>query len=76
MTNTVKLQGIYGQQAAKPVKDLKPGDIIRWNFGYTSLVIDLVPSKTGKTITAVLKESECGNIVNRKMGANRLVAIG
>lgn len=76
ITKTLKLQGIYGQQPAKPVKDLKPGDVICWNYGYTSVVLDLLPSKTGKTITAMLRESESGNIVSRKMGAERLVAIG
>ena len=34
MTNTVKLQGISGQQKGTKTKDLKIGDIIIWNFGY------------------------------------------
>lgn len=72
---TVKLQGIYGEQPAKAVKDLRPGDVIRWNFGYTSTVVDLIPSKTGKTITAMLRSTESGNVLPRKMGADRLVAI-
>lgn len=76
MGRTIKLQGVYGEQSAKPVKDLKPGDVIRWNFGYTSTVIELIPSKTGKTITAMLQSDESGNILPRKMGADRLVAIG
>ena len=70
----VQLQSI-GKVPGKPVKDLQRGDVIMWNFGYTSTVLDLIPSKTGKTIVAVLKESASGNIVNRKMGADRLVAI-
>lgn len=76
MERTIQLQGVYGQKAAKPVKDLKPGDVITWNYGYTSTVIDLIPSKTGKTITAILQSGESGNILPRKMGAERLVAIG
>ena len=28
---TIKLQGIYNQQAAKAVKELKTGDVIVWN---------------------------------------------
>ena len=47
---TVKLQGIYNKQEAKAVKELKTGDVIMWNYGYTSTVVDLIPSKTGKTI--------------------------
>ena len=31
------------------------GDVIVWNYGYTSTVVDLIPSKTGKTITCMLK---------------------
>jgi hypothetical protein len=74
MANTVKLQGIYGAQPAKAVKDLRIGDVIVWNFGYKSTVTDLIPSKSGKTITAVLL-SESGKETPRKMGANRLVAV-
>lgn len=73
--NTVKLQGIYGQQPGTPVKNLKIGDILIWNFGYKSEVIELIPSKTGKTITAMLKSFESGEISPRKMGAQRLVVV-
>ena len=68
---TIKLQGIYNQQAAKAVKELKTGDVIVWNYGYTSTVVDLIPSKTGK----MLKSNQDGVIRERKMGAERLVAI-
>ena len=72
---TVKLQGIHGQQKAKAVKELKVGDVIMWNFGYTSTVVELIPSKTGKTITCILKSNQDGIVRDRKMGAERLVAI-
>ena len=72
---TIKLQGICNQQAAKAVKELKTGDVIVWNYGYTSTVADLIPSKTGKTITCMLKSNQDGVIRERKMGAERLVAI-
>lgn len=75
MANTVKLQGIYGQQKGTAVKDLKVGDVIVWNFGYKSQVMALIPSKTGKTITAMLKSLASGDINPRKMGAERLVVI-
>lgn len=71
---TIKLQGIYGEQPAKRVKDLHIGDIIKWNFGYTSTVVELIPSKTGKMILCKLLEN--GTIYERRMGAERLVAIG
>lgn len=72
---TVKLQGIHGQQKAKAVKELKVGDVIMWNFCYTSTVVELIPSKTGKTITCMLKSNQDGIVRDRKMGAERLVAI-
>ena len=75
MANTVKLQGIHVEQKGTQTKDLKIGDIIIWNFGYKSEVVEITPSKTGKTITFMLKSLESGNINTRKMGANRLVVI-
>lgn len=71
---TIKLQGIHGEQPAKHVKDLCIGDIIKWNFGYTSTVVELVPSKTGKMILCKLLAN--GIIYDRRLGADRLVAIG
>lgn len=79
MANTVKLQGIYGAHngahKGTPTKDLKVGDVIVWNYGYKSEVVEITPSKTGKTITFMLKSLESGNINPRKMGADRLVVI-
>lgn len=75
MANTVKLQGINGQQKGTKTKDLKIGDVIVWNFGYKSEVVEITPSKTGKTITFMLKSFESGNVSARKMGAERLVVV-
>ena len=75
MTNTVKLQGIHGAQKGTQAKNLKVGDVIVWNYGYKSEVVEIIPSKTGKTITFMLKSFESGNISPRKMGADRLVVI-
>lgn len=73
MANTIKLQGISGQQKGTATKDLKIGDVIIWNYGYKSEVMEIIPSKTGKTITFMLRSFESGNINARKMGADRLV---
>ena len=75
MGNTIKLQGIYGTKEGTPTKNLKVGDIIVWNYGYKSEVIEIIPSKTGKTITFMLKSFESGNISTRKMGSDRLVVV-
>lgn len=70
----MKLQGIYGEVKSKAVKDLKIGDVITWNYGYKSEVIDLIPSKTGKTVKVMLKSLQDGIIRERKMNATRQVA--
>ena len=75
MSNTIKLQGICGTKEGTPTKNLKVGDIIVWNYGYKSEVIEITPSKTGKTITFMLKSFESGNISPRKMGSDRLVVV-
>ena len=74
-TNTVKLQGIHGEKQGTPTKDLKVGDVIVWNYGYKSEVVEIIPSKTGKTITFMLKSLESGKISPRKMGPDRLVVV-
>ena len=75
MTDTIKLQGISGQKKGTPTKDLKVGDVIIWNFGMKSEVVDIIPSKTGKTITFMLKSFSDSVVRSRKMGANRLVVV-
>lgn len=71
--NTIKLHGIYGEKQGIPTKDLQIGDIIMWNWGYKSEVVEILPSKTGKTITFMLKSLQDGNIRPRRMSADRLV---
>lgn len=75
MTNTVKLQGIYGEKQGTPTKNLKIGNIIIWNYGYKSKVVEIIPSKTGKTMTVMLESSTDGQIRPRKLGANRLLVV-
>ena len=75
MTNTVKLQGIYGEKQGTQTKDLKVGDVIIWNFGYKSEIVEIIPSKTRKTFTIMLRSFEDGKIRPRKMGADRLVVV-
>lgn len=71
----MKLQGVYGEQKTKKVMDLAAGDVIRWNYDYRSELLDLIPSKTGKTFTLVLRSMQDGATRERKMAATRLVAI-
>lgn len=69
----IKLQGIYRMQEAKEVKDLKIGDIITWNYGYQSKVVNMTLSKTGKTITLSLESLDDNIVRTRKMKATTLV---
>lgn len=73
--NKVQLQGI-GKREAKPVGELKIGDVIMWNFGATSTVVELIPTKSGKSIKCMLKSNQDGIIRDRMMRVDRLVAIG
>ena len=70
------LQGV-GLVPAKAVKELDVygGDIIMWNYGYKSLVLRLIPSKTGKTFSATLQSLDTGKVSIRKLSADRLVAV-
>ena len=70
----VHLQGV-GDKLAKKVCELKIGDVIMWNWGYTSTVVDLIPNKSGKSIKCVLKSSHDGIIRDRLMRSETLVAI-
>jgi len=72
---TVKLQGVSGWIKAKPAGELKPGDVIMWNYGYTETVLAVTPSKTGKTVSVDIICDGSGYRSTRKFGAARLVAV-
>jgi len=67
-----RLQGV-GLHPAIPAKELKPGMTAVWNFGYTSRIKAVEPTKTGKMVT-VTSESN-GKEYQRRFGADRLVAV-
>jgi PP-loop superfamily ATP-utilizing enzyme len=75
MNNAVKLQGICERKEGTKAKDLKVGDVCVWNYGEKSQVTEIIPSKTGKTATYMMKSLSDGQIRNRKMGANTLVVV-
>lgn len=72
--NQIHLEGMYGMQPAKRASEIKVGDVLLWNYGYTSRVLEVTPSKTGKSVTVLLKNDTTGNINPRLMRSNRLVA--
>lgn len=71
----MRLQGIYNELPAKAVKDLKVNDIITWNYGYKSQVVDLMPTKSGKSYNVSLKSLQDGIVRDRQMRATSLVAV-
>jgi hypothetical protein len=72
MENMIRLIG-YGWCKAIPARDLKPGMITIWNYGYKAEVINIEFSKTGKTLIATIIEN--GKTFERKMKSDRLVAV-
>ena len=74
MTNTVKLQGMYGEQKAIKAGELKPGMVTVWNFGYKEVIKSIETTKSGKSVKcAIICES--GEELVRTMRIDRLVAI-
>lgn len=67
----IKLQGISQRFEGVAAKDLKIGDILVWNYGYKSEIVNIQTSKTGKTFILSLKSFETGNISDRKTTAMR-----
>lgn len=65
----IKLQGIPGHYKGIPTKELKIGDVICWNYGYKSEIINIAKSKTGKTYTVTVKSLYNESVHNRKMGS-------
>ena len=70
---TVQIQGI-GARPAVPAEQLRAGMIILWNYGYTSTVVSVVPSSSGKTLTLTTRNA-AGKEFSRKTTRSRLFAI-
>lgn len=72
---TIRLQGI-GECPAIETGKLKIGDVIMWNYGSLSEVMDIKPaSKTGKTVELTLKILEDGTTWKRKRKTNSFVVV-
>ena len=68
------LQGI-GKVNAKAVKDLAIGDVILWNYGYRSAVLNVIFTPSGKMANVVLRSADSGKVSVRRLGSERLVGI-
>lgn len=75
LNKMIHLQGV-GAVRGKEAKDIRAGDVIMWNYGYTSLVLDNPTlSKSGKSVTVVFKDTHNGKIHDRQFRINKTVAI-
>lgn len=74
MANTIKLQGLYGEQKAIKAEELKPGMVTVWNFGYKEIIKSIQKTKSGKSVKCVII-CESGKESERTMRVDRLVAI-
>lgn len=73
--NLIKLLGVYRHHKGTPAKELKIGDVLVWNYGETSEVVGMKPSKTGKTIVFQMKSTNDGEVRDRRMNAETLVVV-
>jgi hypothetical protein len=71
-TGRVHLQNV-GEVAGKKVSDLKPGDKMMWNFGYTSTVVDC-KQVTAKSWELRERDDKSGNEYTRRKRPDTLVA--
>ena len=67
----IKLQGISQRFDGVAAKDLKIGDVLIWNHGLKSEVVNMQPSKTGKTYIIFCKSMQDGIVRERKTTAIR-----
>lgn len=71
------LQGI-GDTCGVYAKELVKGDMTIWNFGHTNEVVSVTPSKSGKTVTVVLRYKDVRDEWQespRKLKADRVVGV-
>lgn len=70
----MKLQGLYGEQQEIKAEDVKIGTILKWNYGYTSEVIDIQPC--GKqSVYITTKQTVNDYIGTRRFNKKRILAL-
>lgn len=69
---TVQLQSV-GRVAAKPAGELLIGDVMIWNFGYTSKVVDITTRGTTQIVVHTQRDND--STYTRVMNKTRLVAV-
>ena len=72
MENQIWLQHV-GYKPAVKAETLKVGDVLMWNWGYTSTITKII-KVSEKSILFETKSDDSGNIHQRRLSKNRLVA--
>ena len=72
MENQIWLQQV-GYKSAVKAETLKVGDVLMWNCGYTSTITKII-KVSAKSILFETKSDDSGNIHQRRLAKNRLVA--
>jgi hypothetical protein len=71
MNTAVRIQSV-GMHIAKPASSISVGDVLVWNFGYTSKVTRIV-SETPAFVT-IEEQYDGGKLYERRLKKSRLVA--
>lgn len=72
MNQFIHLQSV-GKVPAIQAGDIKPGDVLMWNFG-SKYSVDSILKETEKTILIQTTSLESGKTYNQRLFKNRLVA--
>ena len=72
MENKIWLQHV-GYKPAVKAETLKVGDVLMWNWGYTSTITNII-KVSAKSKKKKKKSDDSGNIHQKKISKNRLVA--
>lgn len=70
----MRLQGI-GIVPEQPARNIRVGDTLVWNYGYTETVKAVTPSKTGKTLNVTIIDDKSGREHIRKLRVETPVCI-
>ena len=70
----ITLSGV-GSINARNASNLKKGDILMYNYGYTSRVESVKPSKTGKSVSVITRSSISGEKFTKTYRNDRLFGI-
>lgn len=75
MEQTITLPKAKATLIQVPIRDLKRGDIVLWDYGYKSKILAVTPYKAGATFIIKEQSLETGRIAHRKLKAEQYVAM-